>query len=409
LTTTGTHRAIRLTAVMAVAVALLCVLMPAAAAATPADLSSQISATQAQQQRAQQMVAQMHADLAAQMSAYTTLCTAILQNQAEVSQSSTDLARLDSQLATIQAQLDDRVALLYQSRGDHIVELFMASSLQDFLTRAEYLLRLGEADSVLVSDVAAKRAQSERMHAYLKAREADLAAQQLKADQDRARILAKLAANEAAAKAAGADLAGLLAQQKAQAAIGVVPGGGQKEPAGGFNQNTIISDTNFYDVNSMSAADVQAFLDTQKGPLKSYSALDHTGVMKTAAQMIWDAAQGWKVSPKVVLVTLQKEQSLLSETNPTQKDFDWALGAGWTDSKKILKYQGFGNQVWFGTSHIAKLANEPWQPGMTKVIDGVTVTPTNRPTWGLYRYTPHFGGNTSFWMIWWRHFGDPLK
>ena len=37
------------------------------------------------------------------------------------------------------------------------------------------------------------------------------------------------------------------------------------------------------------------------------------------------------------------------------------------------------------------------------------VTPTNRATWGLYRYTPHFGGNTSFWMIWWRHFGDPLK
>ena len=246
------------------------------------------------------------------------------------------------------------------------------------------------------------------MHTYLTARQADLTAQQQKADEQRARILARLAANEAAAKAAGADLAGLLAQQGSQPLTGgTVPGGGQKEPAGGYNQNTVITDANFYAVNSMNAADVQAFLDTQKGPLKSYSAPDHNGVVKTAAQMIDDAAKGWGLSPKVVLVTLQKEQGLLSETNPTQKDFDWAMGAGWTDSQIFTKYRGFGNQVWWGTNHIAKLAKE-WQPGMTQDIDGTVVTPTNHATWGFYRYTPHFDGTTSFWMIYWRHFGDPM-
>ena len=390
------------------AVTLLVVASSAMAFAAPAT-SPQIAATKAQQANAQQLVAQMHADLVAQMHAYTTLCTALHQAQKEVSQNTTELARLDSQLATYQAQLDARVTLLYQSRGDHVIELFLSSSLQEFVTRAEYLLTLGEFDSALVAEVAATRAQSERLHAYLTAREADLAKQQQKADEDRARILARLAAHEAAAKAAGADLSGLLAQQTVQTSGGKVPVGGQKEPAGGFNQNTIISDANFFNVNAMNAADVQAFLNTQKGPLKSYSALDHNGVMKTSAQMIDEAAKGWGISPMVVLVTLQKEQSLLSETNPTQKDFDWALGAGWTDSKKILKYQGFGKQVWFGTSHIAKLAKEAWSPGMSKTIDGVNVVPTNRATWGLYRYTPHFGGNTSFWMIWWRHFGDPLK
>ena len=392
---------------LVVAVAIGVVAQPAPAAAAPGSLAPQIAATKAQQAQAQQMVAQMHADLVAQMSSYTALCSALQQTQREVSQNTTELARLDSTLATIQAQLDDRARLLYQSRGDHVVELFLSSSLREFVMRAEYLVRLSEYDTALVETVASTRAQSARLHAYLKTREADLTAQQQKADEQRAQILARLAANEAAVKATGADLAGLIAQQQAETAAAAVPAGGRHAPEGGFDQNTLITDANFVAVDSMSAADIQATLDTLNGPLKGYSAADHNGQVKPAAQMIYEAAKAWGISPKVVLATLQKEQSLLNETSPTQKDFDWAMGMGWSDSRKLLKYEGFGKQIWFGTYLLAKL-QRGWHPGASQWIDGTRVYPTNKATWALYQYTPHFGGCTSFWMIWWRHFGDPL-
>ena len=423
--TTGTHGAIRALAVLVIAVAIGIIARAAPAAAAPPSLAPQIAATKAEQAQGQAMVAQMHADLMAQMSQYTALCAALQQTQREVSQNTSELAKLDSELTTRQAELDARACLLYQSRGDHIAELFMSSSLPEFVRRAEYLLRLSEYDSALIEEVASTRAQGERMRAYLTAREADLTAQQRKADEERVKILARLAVSEAAVKAAGADLSGLLAQQEAQtaaatvpiagvvtsggvvSATGVVPAGGRHAPEGGFDQNTLITDANYVAVDSMSAADVQATLDTLNGPLKRYTAPDYNGQIKTAAQMIYEAAKAWGISPKVVLATLQKEQSLLNETNPTQKDFDWALGMGWSDSRKLLKYQGFGKQIWFGTYLLAKL-QRGWHPGASQWIDGTRVYPTNKATWALYQYTPHFGGCTSFWMIWWRHFGDPL-
>ena len=35
--------------------------------------------------------------------------------------------------------------------------------------------------------------------------------------------------------------------------------------------------------------------------------------------------------------------------------------------------------------------------------------PTNSATYSLYKYTPHFRGTMSFWMLYWRYFGDPLS
>jgi hypothetical protein len=37
------------------------------------------------------------------------------------------------------------------------------------------------------------------------------------------------------------------------------------------------------------------------------------------------------------------------------------------------------------------------------------VYPSNAATFTLYRYTPHFHGNTSFWRLYWHYFGDPVK
>jgi hypothetical protein len=157
----------------------------------------------------------------------------------------------------------------------------------------------------------------------------------------------------------------------------------------------------------MSADTIQAFLNNQSGPLKSYSGPDHNGNTRTAAQMIAEASAAFGVSPKVVLATLQKEQSLLTKSGG-QNAMDWAMGCGKTDSVTYTQYKGFGNQIWGGAQKL--ISNRSyWRPGISLSIDGTTVYPKNASTHAQYRYTPHFGGVTSFWRIYWRYFGDPGK
>ena len=158
----------------------------------------------------------------------------------------------------------------------------------------------------------------------------------------------------------------------------------------------------------MSAAQIQAFLDGQPGALKNYRGRDHNGVVKSAAEMIADASVAFDVSPKVILATLQKEQSLLSTKNPSQSQYNGAMGAGMPDSKKnVGSMQGFGNQVWWGAQKQDKNA-KLWHPGVFEPVDGTNVYSANPGTHAQYRYTPHFSGVMSFWMIYWRYFGNPL-
>jgi hypothetical protein len=108
----------------------------------------------------------------------------------------------------------------------------------------------------------------------------------------------------------------------------------------------------------------------------------------------------------VILVTLQKEQSLISAPSPSQNALDWAMGCGKTDSVTYMQYKGFGRQIWGGAQKL--ISNRSfWRPGISISIDRKAVYPTNASTHALYRYTPHFGGATSFWRIYWRYFGDP--
>jgi hypothetical protein len=117
----------------------------------------------------------------------------------------------------------------------------------------------------------------------------------------------------------------------------------------------------------------------------------------------------YTVSPKVILATLQKEQSLLENAHPTQEAMDWAMGCGRPDSgARILKYKGFGKQIDGGASKFDSNANL-WEPGYTEPIDsGAFVKPTNPGTLAQWRYTPHTSGVRSFWNLYWRYFGSPL-
>ena len=201
--------------------------------------------------------------------------------------------------------------------------------------------------------------------------------------------------------AATGPYAGALARQQASASPAQAAGAT-------FDPNMVVSDRSFRAVGSMSQAQVQSFLAAQTGILKTYTAPDVNGVVKPASQIVWEAAQAFGVNPKVVLVTLQKEQGLLTGTAPTAKALDWAMGCGVPDSHILnTAYKGFGKQLWYGARSL-DVDGAAWHAGITKKCSDGIVMPANVSTHSLYTYTPWIAGNKLFWTVYWRYFGDPI-
>jgi hypothetical protein len=210
-----------------------------------------------------------------------------------------------------------------------------------------------------------------------------------------------------------------------------------------FNPANVISDENFRAYTCMSQADIQAFLNTQPGVLDTLITTDYAGQKKPAAQIIYEACQRWNVSPRVMLVMLQKEQSLLTRTSMVtgyKSTLDWAIGMGCPDSGvRKEQFRGFGRQVWYGAQSLDAYGEvgKPlpsgtilgtWKPGSSMKVSypgGTTyVVPAAIATFKLYTYNPSIGakapygdlssqsaslsGNANFWMIYVRYFGDPL-
>jgi hypothetical protein len=187
--------------------------------------------------------------------------------------------------------------------------------------------------------------------------------------------------------------------------------------------------------SSMSAADIQAFLDTQAGPLKSLITTDYVtpggtsghGMpwkpgepKKSAAQIIFDAAQYWNINPRIILATLQKEESLLTlGDSANAKRLRKAMGCGVYDNNKdgVVENQfpGFGNQIFNGARVFSTYEiTYHWVPGMTKTVTvsatgkSKTIVPVNACTFALYVYTPYYP-QVSFWNYYVSYFGDPLS
>ncbi len=182
-----------------------------------------------------------------------------------------------------------------------------------------------------------------------------------------------------------------------------------------FNPNYLISDEEMQDYTSMTKNDIDLFLDQKGSYLHTYKTTDKNGDKKKAADIIYQAAHEYKINPKYLLVKLQKEQSLISDDDPTEKQLNWATGYGVCDAcsmndPNIQKWKGFGNQVdsaagiirWYydheDEQNWIKTANN------TYTIDGQSVTPTNNATAFLYTYTPHIQGNQNFWNLWQKWF-----
>lgn len=189
-----------------------------------------------------------------------------------------------------------------------------------------------------------------------------------------------------------------------------------------------ITNDNMRDYQSMSEKDIQMFLETKNGPLKSVRTKDHEGVERSAASIIYRACQQWKINPKVILATLQKEQSLIDAPTTRyslQYRLDNAMGAGVYDhdGDGVIDrfWPSFGGQIWNGTRLIDKygepydnsIARREWATRGIKIYDydlkqKVTIYPKNVATFKLYVYTPYSSGPKTTASIYSRYFGSPL-
>ncbi len=389
---------------LAILLAMLPLCAPVSAAAAPAaskPATASLDAKKAEQEAAINDLARMRDELDTKVSEYVSISRELEQTRNDVSEVTTQLAEMDLELIAKETAIVDRAVQLYRSdRMGMLGILLSAQSVPDLMDRLNYLSKITERDAQLIVDIRKARAETAYLQESLSRRVMRLSDLQDAADAQRSQIESDLVQQQDRAIALGQDIAALMRQSSYDAAQG-------SDPNGSFNPDAVISDTQFRAAQAMTVADIQAFLDQQPGTLRVYRAADHNGTVRTVAEMVAEAAVAWNVNPKVLLVKLQKEQSLLSKQNPSQNAYDWAMGCGKADSRTFYQYQGFGKQIWFGAQKLSQNAG-PWKPGIEMKIDGSVVRPINSSTYSLYKYTPHFRGTMSFWLLYWRYFGDPL-
>ena len=242
---------------------------------------------------------------------------------------------------------------------------------------------------------------------------------------------------------------------------GIIAVASPAEPAEALSGNDfipglIISDSLFYDGNAMTEAQIQQFL-VSKGSALSWMTFDvnsrprsisaDTGNVKCeaftggsgllASTIIYRAQAACGISAKVILVTLHKEQGLITKSAPSQTALDRAMGYACPDTAPCAPTTlGFGNQVYAGTVQLntykaSRFGRQPgynyiqWHPNAD--CGGTTVYVQNYATAALYNYTPYqpnaaalanLGttgdgcssyGNRNFWTYYSNWFGSPVN
>lgn len=208
------------------------------------------------------------------------------------------------------------------------------------------------------------------------------------------------------------------------------PGVEARTRATDYNPSAIISDFDYFNNRSMSARDIQNFLNRHDSTcLKNYRGLalvdanrngqieDWTPQEKyggptgtatmSAAQLIKVAADTYGINPQVLIVTLQKEQGLITRKDCPEWRYNTAFGFGCPDTAPCdRKAYGFTRQLdnaayhfkfyttgkdkfnnpvyatfWPGRSNIQ------WHPNARCGTSSVNIT--TKGTAALYTYTPY--------------------
>lgn len=224
---------------------------------------------------------------------------------------------------------------------------------------------------------------------------------------------------------------------------------------GDFDPGLIISDANFYDSLSMTEAEIQDFLEQQKCTPKDgvlcladfrqtttsqpkeggqHCAAYQGARQEPASRILAKVAAACGISPRTLLVLLQKEQSLL--TRPSAYGYERAMGYACPDTADCdAQYFGFFNQVYNAAWQMRQYTEQPdrqYRIGAVPVqyhpnaaCGASTVRIENQATANLYNYTPYqpnpaatgdlagegdecsTHGNLNFWLLYSKWFGDP--
>ena len=234
-----------------------------------------------------------------------------------------------------------------------------------------------------------------------------------------------------------------------------------------FDPGLIISDSVFYDFGTMTAEDIQRFLDSQvpvcgSGPtgmpcLKDYKTdtpekAGEVGKCQSmpaqkkisAAQIIYNISRACGINPRVLLVTLQKEQGLVQARIPSPYMYRAAMGYGCPDSDPGIcgkvwtglfnqLYKAAGQYQWYGDPNGSFTYLRPgrevsisYHPSASRNCGKQTFTLKSQATANLYYYTPFVPnkaaltnlrgtgdncssyGNRNFWRFYWDWFGSPI-
>lgn len=196
----------------------------------------------------------------------------------------------------------------------------------------------------------------------------------------------------------------------------------------GFKAGRIIDDIVFTNSATMSVADIQNFLNSKVpvcdtwgkqmynswqtraqyaasiGKYPPFTCLkDYSENGLSSAQIIHNAAQAYRINPQVLLVLLQKEQGLVTDTWPYDSQYRSATGYGCPDTAACsTTYYGFTNQVNWASRMFRSIMDAsptwytPYVVGNNYIrynpnaaCGGTNVYIENRATQALYNYTPY--------------------
>ena len=243
-----------------------------------------------------------------------------------------------------------------------------------------------------------------------------------------------------------------------------------------WNPGNIIDDAVYFNANEMSTNDIQNFLNAQMPSCDTWGNQPYGGTTRaaygasrgypapytclkdyvenptthqnnanggsvsggwSAAQIIKHAADTYSINPKVLIVLLQKEQSLVTDDWPWTIQYRSATGYGCPDTAPCdAEYYGFYNQVEKAAYQFRRYATYPseyrYKAFQSNYIQynpnagcgGTDVYIVNQATAGLYNYTPYqpnpsalanlYGlgdgcgayGNRNFWRMYSDWFGS---
>ena len=234
-----------------------------------------------------------------------------------------------------------------------------------------------------------------------------------------------------------------------------------------FDPGLIISDSVFFDFGTMTVEEIQRFLESQvpvckSGPtgmpcLRNFKAdtpekLADPGKcaympaqkQATGAEIIYNISRACGINPRVLLVTLQKEQGLVQASIPSPYMYKAAMGYGCPDSDpgicgKVWSglfnqlYKAAGQFQWYGDLNGSFTYLRPgrtvsisYHPNAARKCGKNTFVLKSQATANLYYYTPFTPnaaalnnlrgtgdgcsayGNRNFWRFYWDWFGSPI-